>query len=723
MGISVDTPVQFLKGVGPRLGEVLHKRGISTVEDLLHWFPRTYEDRRAARSIGSLAPEQVVSLAAEVVGVRSMTLGRSKRRMYEIIVADKSGRIACKFFRVPYKGYFERFQPQDKVRVAGKVTEYRGRMEFHHPDVHHLREDEETADTLIPLYTETEGLSPAKLRKIIDTALSGIFSPELTTPAKPAGQSPYSQSKSPGRGQFAPKPDRQLVEPLPAWVCQQYQLPQLPQALREIHQPPPQTADLFLKFQAPAQRRVIFEEFFWLELLLAQRRAGVEREQAPSLKGQQELVHRLIASLEFQLTGAQKKAWAEVVQDVAKPHPMHRLVQGDVGSGKTMVALLAAVYAAENGYQTSLMVPTEILAEQHFQNAQRRLSPLGVRVALLTGQMKPSERQEVYQRLESGEIQLVIGTHALIQAEVKFKNLALVIIDEQHRFGVGQRLSLKEKGLSPHFLVMTATPIPRSLAMTVYGDLDVSIIDELPAGRQQITTRVTYQSKHPQVWDFVEKQILSGRQAYVVYPLVEESEKIDLKNAVEEFDKLKGRFPKFRLGLLHGRMKPVEKEAVMTQFRQGELDILVSTTVIEVGVDVPNANVMVIEHAERFGLSQLHQLRGRVGRGAFKSYCVLVLGYAVSEESRQRAEIMEKTADGFRIAEADLELRGPGEFLGTRQSGLPGFKMANLVRDLGILQQARQAAFKMIADDPQMNHPENQRVWQLLAAKQSAVVG
>ncbi|MCB0384409.1 MAG: DEAD/DEAH box helicase, partial [Bdellovibrionales bacterium] len=444
MAISIDTPVQYLKGVGPKLGEVLRKRGIGTVEDLLHWFPRTYEDRRAIRNISSLEPDQYVSLVADVVGVRSATLGRSRRRMYEIIVADKTGRIACKYFRVPYKGYFERFQPQDKVRVVGKVTEYRGRIEFHHPDVHHIRDEEDEDDALIPLYTETEGLSPAKLRKIIDTALTALMEAkeeEKINAKARLGQDP----------KYLPKPERMLVEPLPDWICSDYKLPELPQAIREIHQPPKHTSDLFLNFKAPAQRRVIFEEFFWLELLLATKRAGLEKEDAPALKCQGELVQKLIESLEFQLTGAQQKAFKEIAQDLAHPHPMHRLVQGDVGSGKTMVALLAAVHAAECGYQTSLMVPTEILAEQHFKNSTKRLEPLGLRVALLTGQMKASERQEVYAGLESGEIHLVVGTHALIQSEVKFKNLALVIIDEQHRFGVAQRMSLKEKGLSPHF--------------------------------------------------------------------------------------------------------------------------------------------------------------------------------------------------------------------------------------------------------------------------------
>jgi len=355
-----------------------------------------------------------------------------------------------------------------------------------------------------------------------------------------------------------------------------------------------------------------------------------------------------------------------------------------------------------------LMAPTEILAEQHFKNAQKLLQPLGLRVGLLTGKTKTAERKELLQNLAAGETDFLIGTHALIEDEVKFKDLALAIIDEQHRFGVEQRGVLKNKGRSPHFLVMTATPIPRTLAMTVYGDLDVSIIDEMPPGRSPIQTRVIFENKKPAALQFMQEQIEKGRQSYIVYPLVEESEKIDLKDAVSEYENLQAMFPKIKMGLLHGKMKSIEKEEVMNRFRAGELQILVSTTVIEVGVDVPNANIMIIEHAERFGLSQLHQLRGRVGRGVHKSFCIMIMGYAVSEEAKQRTEFMEKTTDGFKIAEFDLEMRGPGEFMGTRQSGLPGFKMANLVRDMAILQEAREAAFEVLRKDAQLKLPDHQ---------------
>jgi ATP-dependent DNA helicase RecG len=399
------------------------------------------------------------------------------------------------------------------------------------------------------------------------------------------------------------------------------------------------------------------------------------------------------------------------------------LVQGDVGSGKTLVALMAAAFAAENGYQTAFMVPTEILSEQHFKNAQKFIGDvLGLKIELITGHLTAKEHAAAVARVRSAEAMICIGTHALIEDEVEFKNLGLVIVDEQHRFGVEQRNKLKKK-TSPHFLVMTATPIPRTLAMTVYGDLDVSVIDELPPGRSPIVTRKVFGNKRDKVFDFMRDQIKAGRQTYVIYPLVEESEKIDLKDAVTEFEEIKKKFPEYQVGLLHGRMKADEKEEVMNEFRAGRTHILVSTTVIEVGVDVPNANLMIIEHAERFGLSQLHQLRGRVGRGQYKSYCVLMLSYALSDDSLKRAEIIESTNDGFKIAEADLEMRGPGEFLGRRQSGLPGFKLANLVRDLPLLKEARAAAQELLRRDPELRKTEHLLVKQEFERMRSHLVG
>lgn len=737
MNLKLDTPVQFLKGVGPKLGDTLRKKGIVTVQDLLEWYPRAYEDRRAARNIASLKPDELVSLRAQVVRVSSFNMGRSTRKIYDVTVTDGTGKIHCKFFRVPYKGYFERFQPNQTVRVVGRVTHYRGQIEFHHPDLQDdSGDDAAEQDKLIPVYPESEGLTNRQFRKLIEASLEEIK--RLYPGGIPAGEqdgarnrygakSPSGNSPRMGKSglsstlplslrkkQGAPAgpsdhsgPEVEVLEKFPSWLLKDYELPNRLEALEKVHLPPKESGPEFSELKSPYHRRIIFEEFFWLELYLAAKKSGLKKERAFSFQPKLATVEKLRGSLPFQLTGAQNRAFNEILKDLEEPHPMHRLVQGDVGSGKTLVALMASLVAQENGFQSAIMVPTEILAEQHYQNARRYLEPLGVTVGLLTGSMRTSERNQTFEMLRSGLIQLVVGTHALIQDEVEFKNLGLAVIDEQHRFGVQQRSLLKKKGMSPHFLVMTATPIPRTLAMTVYGDLDVSVIDELPAGRSPVVTRVTYESKRPQVLQFLREQLEKGRQAYVVYPLVEESEKIDLKDAMSQFEILKAELPEYKIGLLHGKMKPDEKDEVMREFRAGNFHVLVSTTVIEVGVDVPNANLMIVEHAERFGLSQLHQLRGRVGRGGHKSYCVLVLGKAVSDESRARTEIMEKTTDGFKIAEADLEIRGPGEFLGTRQSGLPGFKMANLVRDVKILQDSRKAAFEVLSRDSQLIEPEH----------------
>ena len=678
MSLELGTNVQYIKGVGPKLAELLAKRNIYSIGDLLEYYPRAFEDRRAARNIASLKLNDVVSLRAFIVKVNGIQMGRSHRKIYDIVIRDSSGQIHCKYFRVPYKGYFERFTPGTEVRITGKVIDYRGRMEFHHPEIKEFNEAEEIQDILVPIYTEIENLNSAKMLRMIRLAMDQLpkggwrkelFSPEL---------------------------------------MKTYDLITRQAALEMLHKPSPDLSQALTELRSPAHRRIIFEEFFWLELYLAAKKVGLQREPGIPLEPKTKLVNDLLGKLPFEMTGAQKRSFEQIKGDLIKPHPMHRLVQGDVGSGKTLVAFLAAALTADNGYQSCMMVPTEILAEQHFKNAQRFLEPIGLTVALLTGKTKTSERNKILEDLHQGKINLLIGTHALIEDWVQFQNLALVIIDEQHRFGVEQRGRLKSKGISPHFLVMTATPIPRTLAMTVYGDLEVSVIDEMPPGRSPIQTRSVFENKRPDALKFMREQITKGRQAYVVYPLVEESEKIDLKNAVEEFDKLKAQFPDVKMGLLHGKMKPAEKDQVMDLFRKNEIQILVSTTVIEVGVDVPNANIMIIEHAERFGLSQLHQLRGRVGRGSHKSYCILLMGHAVSEEARARTRMMEETTDGFKIAEFDLEMRGPGEFLGTRQSGLPGFQMANLVRDFKILEEARNAAFEILKKDPQLKDKMNQ---------------
>ncbi len=675
MALSLDTEIQYLKGVGPSLGTLFSRHGIKTIQDLLQNYPRAYEDQRAARNIASLKVDDVVSVKANIVSVASYNMGKSTRKIYDVLVRDSSGQVKCKFFRTPYRGYFERFKPNQEVRVVGKVTHYRGHVEFHHPDIKDIEPDEAVSDALIPIYVETEGLSTTKISKLILSALNQL--------------------------------QEWPLEKLPKAVIEKQQLISYREAIEKIHHPESELGNLYNEFRSAAHRRLIFEEFFWLEIYLASKKAGLKSEKGFTFNNEEIMLTKLIQALPFKLTGAQLLAVDEINKDLESGKPMNRLVQGDVGSGKTLVSFLAALKAIESKFQVCLMAPTEILAEQHYQTAQKLLQPLGVNVSMLTGKTKTKERVQILEKLISGETHFLIGTHALIEDWVQFQNLGLVVIDEQHRFGVAQRGILKNKGCSPHFLIMTATPIPRTLAMTVYGDLDVSIINEMPLGRTPIQTRVITEVKRPQAIKFMLEQIAKGRQAYVVYPLVAESEKIDLKNATDEAEKLKTEFPDIRIGLLHGKMKSQEKDDIMKQFRAHEIDVLVSTTVIEVGVDVPNATIMIIEHSERFGLSQLHQLRGRVGRGQHKSFCVMIMGYAVSQETRERVEFMEKTNDGFKVAEFDLQIRGPGEFMGARQSGLPGFKMANLVRDFEILKIARDHAFEIIAADPKLQKKEH----------------
>ena len=673
--LSLDSDLQYVRGIGPALASLFGRNGYRSVGDFIKNYPRAFEDQRAARLLATLQDGDIVSVKAYVVSVANYNMGKSSRKIYDVLIKDSSGQMRCKFFRVPYRGYFERFQPGTEIRVVGKVTNYRGRLEFHHPDLKDIEPDEEIKDALIPIYIEHEGMSSAKIQKMI--------------------QNLFLQLKL------------GITEKFPNHVMEKYNLISGEQAMYEIHHPNMLEANLYNEFKSSAHRRIIFEEFFWLELYLASKKSNLKKEKGIIIKNNSEFSNQLTKNLSFELTQAQIKAYQEIKDDFRLGRPMNRLVQGDVGSGKTLVAFLSVLSTFESGYQSCLMAPTEILAEQHFRNAQKQLAPMGLITGMLTGKTKPKERKELIEKLISGEIHFLIGTHALIEDWVQFKNLALVVIDEQHRFGVAQRSLLKNKGYNPHFLIMTATPIPRTLAMTVYGDLDVSIINEMPKGRSPIQTRVIQESKRNSAVLFMNEQILKGRQAYFVYPLVEESEKIDLKNATDEFEKLKNQFPAVRFGLLHGKMKSVEKDEIMQKFRGHEIEVLVSTTVIEVGVDVPNANIMIIEHAERFGLSQLHQLRGRVGRGEHKSFCVMIMGYAVNADTKARVEFMEKTNDGFKVAEYDLEIRGPGEFMGSKQSGLPGFKMANLVRDFELLKAARDSAFEILKIDPDLKKIEH----------------
>ncbi|OGP62620.1 MAG: ATP-dependent DNA helicase RecG [Deltaproteobacteria bacterium RBG_13_47_9] len=528
---------------------------------------------------------------------------------------------------------------------------------------------------IVPIYSETEGLHQRTLRRLMKNILDG-----------------YAD---------------ELRSPIPQEIVRGKDLIEFQEAFRRVHFPPDEESmeDLNL-YRSDGHRRIIFDELFFLELGLAMKRRGAALKKGISFRTDGYLPEKLLKQLPFQLTSSQKRVLAEIKEDMEKPHPMNRLIQGDVGSGKTMVALLACLYGVECGYQAAIMVPTEVLAEQHYLNLHQWVEPLGVRVALLTSSIRSSEKEDLYRQIRQGDIQMVIGTHAVIQEAVQFHRLGVAIIDEQHKFGVVQRGLLKKKGAEPDILVMTATPIPRTLAMSIYGDLDVSLIEELPAGRMPVKTKVFHESTRGKVYRILEEEVRKGRQAFIVYPLVEESEKLDLRDASRMAEHLQKQvFPEFRIGLLHGRMKCDEKEAIMMEFKEGKIQILVATTVIEVGIDIPNASVMVVEHAERFGLSQLHQLRGRIGRGSYPSHCLLLAQSRSSEEARARLRAMERTTDGFQIAEEDLILRGPGEFFGIRQSGLPDFRIAHVIRDARILEEARREAFQLVQEDPELEHP------------------
>ncbi|MDI7261458.1 MAG: ATP-dependent DNA helicase RecG, partial [Thermodesulfobacteriota bacterium] len=605
-----------------------------------------------------------------------------------VVAGDGSGTITLKWFRGNERYLKERFKKGRRLIFSGEVRWFNYQKEIHHPDVEivegDIEEDYLNFKRIVPIYSETEGLYQRTLRRLMKSIID----------------------------HFA----NELSSPIPDEIVERQDLIDFTESFRRVHFPPDGESLERLNLQrSDGHRRIIFDEFFFLELGLALKKRGVALETGISFRTEGTLSQNLLNQLSFQLTGAQERALAEIVEDMQKPHPMNRLIQGDVGSGKTIVALLASLQVVECGYQAAIMAPTEVLTEQHYLNIHRWVEPLGVRVALLTSNIKGSEREEIYDRIRRGEVQIVIGTHAVIQEQVEFLRLGLAIIDEQHKFGVVQRGLLKKKGGNPDVLVMTATPIPRTLAMTVYGDLDISLIDEMPPGRMPVETKVFPESARSRVYRIVEEEVRKGRQVFIVYPLVEESEKLDLRDATQMAEHLqKDVFPEFRIGLLHGRMKSDEKEAIMVEFKEGRIQILVATTVIEVGIDIPNASVMVVEHAERFGLSQLHQLRGRIGRGRYPSKCILLAQYRSSEEAKIRLRAMERTTDGFKIAEEDLSLRGPGEFFGLRQSGLPDFRVAHILRDATILIEARKEAFQLIEKDPELNNPSHRPLKDIL---------
>lgn len=671
--------VQFIKGVGPKISELLNRKGIRTVEDLFYFLPRRYEDRRAVKMIGQAR----YGVKETVIGtVMQADLHYYKtRRVFEMMVEDKSGTLTAKWFMGNPTYLKNVFKKGCQVILTGDVRSFRLSKEMIHPDYEILDEQEEDRllnfRRIVPLYSETEGLHQKTVRRIMMKVLEDYT--------------------------------RYISSPIPEAICEKRRLIHIHDALRNAHFPEADAdVGVYNDIRSEAHRRLIYDEFFFLQLGMALKRRGHLLDRGIAFKTGGSLLRQFYDLLSFTLTGAQKRVISEIEADMARNTMMNRLLQGDVGSGKTVVSMAAMVTACDNAYQAAIMAPTEILAEQHYRNISNWSDRLGLKVVLLTGSKKAAERKDICEGIACGNAQIIIGTHALIQEDVRFWNLGLVIIDEQHRFGVVQRATLRGKGLNPDVLVMTATPIPRTLAMTVYGDLDISVIDELPPQKKPVKTKIFYESQRSQVYEAIRKELKKHHQVFIVYPLVEESEALDLKDATRMAEHLqKDIFPDCKVGLIHGRLKARDKDEIMAGFLEKRIDILVSTTVIEVGIDIPHASLMVIEHAERFGLSQLHQLRGRVGRSDIASYCILLAQHRGSEDARKRLRIMEQTTDGFKIAEEDLAIRGPGEFMGIRQSGLPDFRVANIIRDGQILNEAKTDAFELIEKDPFLEKTEH----------------
>jgi len=673
--------VEAIRAVGPKRGEELRRFGLATVEDVLYHLPFRYEDRRRLARLADLRIGEEATAMGEVVSVKEGMTGRQRRRLLEVGLRDGDGVLTLVWFN--QVGYFaRRFTKGQRLLVHGRVEAPMGGglRRMIHPEVEPLAEDEEpgTNARVVPIYEKPTPMHPGAMRRIVHAAVADLA--------------------------------ERVPSVLPAAVAARQRVVDLARALRHVHTPSLE-ADLaaLADGQSLAHRSLVFDELFFLQLGLALRRSAAGQEAGRAFAASARLVPALRKSLPFRPTGAQERAAAEIAADLAAPHPMRRLLQGDVGSGKTLVALLAALGVIEAGAQAALMAPTELLAEQHCETVRPLLAPLGVEAVLLTGAVKGRERRQALAGLADGRIALAVGTQALIQEGVEFHDLGLAIVDEQHRFGVLQRAALQRQGgVAIDVLVMSATPIPRTLAHTLYGDLAVSTLDELPPGRTPIRTELVRAARRERAHQRIRDEVAKGHQAYVVYPLVEESEKSELKAATTMVHELAaGPLSGLRLALVHGRMKPEEKDAVMRAFKAREHDVLVSTTVIEVGIDVPNATTIVIEHAERFGLAQLHQLRGRVGRGQAAGHCALVVPDWIGGDAYERLSVLERTTDGFKIAEADLVLRGPGDFLGTRQAGLPPFRVANLLRDTEMLRAARDEAAAVLAEDPALARPES----------------
>ncbi|MEO1445678.1 MAG: ATP-dependent DNA helicase RecG [Cyanobacteria bacterium J06635_11] len=669
----LDKPLNYLKGIGPHKAEKLAKLGLLSLRDALFYYPRDYIDYARQVKIKDLVPGETVTIVATVKRCNCFNSPRNpKLTMFDLTVYDSSSKLKInRFFAGAHfrsRGWQERqkrlYPPGAVVAISGLVKQTKYGINIDNPEIEVLGSADDSIESLkvgrvVPVYPLTEGVGADLVRKAVVAALPSVVS---------------------------------LKDPLPRALREKYELVELAVAIAHIHFPPSTEA------LAIARRRLVFDEFFYLQLGLLRRRKEQQKQQTNiQMAPTGELIESFYKVLPFKFTGAQQRVVQEILNDLQATAPMNRLVQGDVGSGKTVVAVVGILAAIQAGYQAALMAPTEVLAEQHYRKLVEWFNLLHLPVELLTGSTKTAKRKQIHTELMTGELPVLVGTHALIEDPVKFTNLGLVAIDEQHRFGVAQRAKLQQKGDNPHVLTLTATPIPRTLALTIHGDLDVSQIDELPPGRKAINTTVLGGRERKDAYDLIRREIAQGRQVYIVLPLVEESEKLDLRSAIEEHTRLQETiFPEFGVGLLHGRMSSADKDAAISAFRDQETQVLVSTTVVEVGVDVPNATVMLIEHAERFGLSQLHQLRGRVGRGAAQSHCLLMTS-SKSEVAMQRLRVMEQSQDGFFISEMDMRFRGPGQVLGTRQSGLPDFALASLVEDQEVLELARTAATNVLA--------------------------
>ncbi len=673
--IDLQKDVKYIKGVGPSRVLLLNKLGIFTLKDLITYYPRTYEDRNKPKYICECEDGEEVLI--EAIACNKMTSIRLKgKTMQKLIVRDETASATLTWFNQPYLR--DKFSIGNKYKFFGKVSKKAGKITFNSP-VYDNEEKNQNTGRIIPIYPLTYGLPQSTIRKIMEAGLKDVYG--------------------------------NLEESLPDYITKEYNLENINEATKHIHFP-----EEFKDFNI-ARNRLVFEELLSVQLALLQLKNNYMYEEKGIQFEKEVKISDVINTLPFKLTNAQRRVLEEIEQDMESDKTMNRLLQGDVGSGKTVVAMCAAYKAVKSGYQAAIMAPTAILATQHLENFRNILENLGIRCELLISGITKKKKEDILQRLENGEIDILIGTHAIIEENVVFKNLGLVVTDEQHRFGVKQRTKIAEKGENPDVLVMTATPIPRTLALILYGDLDISIIDELPPNRKKIETIAVGKQMTDRINNFIKQQVKEGRQAYIVCPLVEENEEMDLKSVEKLYQTYSTEvFSEYRVEYIHGKMKAKEKDEIMEKFKNKEIDILISTTVIEVGVDVPNANIMVIENSERFGLAQLHQLRGRVGRGEYQSYCILKCE-GKSENTRKRMKVMVETNDGFIISEKDLELRGSGDFFGTMQHGLPEFKIANLFEDIEMLKMVQSVAMKILEEDPKLEQEKNQQLKNLIRDK------